>query len=241
MGRGPSIEGRKNASDARRGAVFTKLARDIRIAARNGLPDPAHNARLRAAVDKALAANMPKDSIERAIRRGAGLDGGAASEVRYEGYGPGGVALLIDCITDNPQRTVADIRHALTKYGGNLGTSGSVAFQFQRVGVIEVAGGAGAVEEKVLEVALEAGADDVVGTAAASTVLCTPENFEAVRKALEDAGLPVAHAAVEMRPLNRATVPAEALQPLGELLDRLDDLDDVHEVFHNAELPGSRG
>ena len=241
MGRGPSIEGRKNASDAKRGAVFTKLARDIRIAARTGLPDPANNARLRTAVDKALAANMPKDSIERAIRRGAGLDGGATEEVRYEGYGPGGVALLIDCITDNPQRTVADVRHALSKHGGNLGTSGSVAFQFQRVGVVVVAAASGtSAEEKALEVALDSGADDVQTADGESTVLCAPEQFEAVRKALEAAGLEVTHAAVEMRPQNRVPVPAESLEPLTSLLDWLDEIDDVHEVFHNALLPDAR-
>ena len=240
MGRGPSIEGRKNASDAKRGAIFTKLARDIRIAARTGLPDPAHNARLRAAVDKALAANMPKDSIERAIRRGAGLDGGGAEEIRYEGYGPGGVALLIDCFTDNPQRTVADVRHALTKHGGNLGTSGSVAFQFQRLGVLCVASaGKADIEEKVLELALDAGADDVVNETGTSTVLCAPEQFAQAHKAFEDAGLPVIHAAIEMRAQNRVPVPAEATEQLIDLLDWLDDLDDVHEVFHNALLPAA--
>ena len=242
MGRGPSIEGRKNASDAKRGALFTKLARDIRIAARTGLPEPDNNARLRAAVDKALAANMPKDSIERAIRRGAGLDGGNTSEIRYEGYGPGGVALLIDCITDNPQRSVADVRHALSKHGGNLGTSGSVAFQFQRVGVCEVASaGRPELEEKVLEIALEAGADDVINADGNSIVLCAPEQFEPVHKALEAAALPLALAAIRMRPQNRVAVPAEALQPLQELLAWLEDLDDVHEVFHNADLPEARG
>jgi YebC/PmpR family DNA-binding regulatory protein len=241
MGRGPSIEGRKNASDAKRGAAFTKLARDIRIAARGGLPDPAHNAKLRAAVDKALVANMPKDSIERAIRRGAGLEGGAVEEIRYEGYGPGGVALLIDCLSDNPQRSVADVRHALSKHGGNLGTSGSVAFQFQRSGVVAIdSAGAAGIEEKVLEIALEAGADDVRNEAGQSIVLCAPEQFEALHKALQDAGLPIAHAGVEMLASNRVTVPAEALQPLRDLLDWLHDLDDVHEVFHNALLPDAQ-
>lgn len=238
MGRGPSIEGRKNASDAKRGQVFTKLARDIRIAARTGVPDPANNARLRTAVDKALAANMPKDSIERAIRRGAGLDGGTVEEIRYEGYGPGGVALLIDCLSDNPQRTVADVRHALSKHGGNLGTSGSVAFQFQRTGVAVIdTGGKPDLEEKVLEVALDAGADDVQNADGQSTVLCAPEQFEAMHKALEDAGLPLAHAGIEMRPSNRVEVPDEALEPLLDLLEWLGDLDDVHEIFHNALLP----
>src|SRR3546814_4543696 len=137
MGRGPSIEGRKNAEDAKRAKVFTKLIREITVAARSGVADPASNPRLRSAVDKALSANMTRDTIDRAIKRGAGLDGGAdMQELRYEGYGPGGIALIIDCFTDNPVRTVADVRHALTKHGGNLGTSGSVAFQFNRCGEI---------------------------------------------------------------------------------------------------------
>lgn len=242
MGRGPSIEGRKNASDAKRGQIFTKLARDIRVAARTGVPDPANNARLRVAVDKALAANMPKDSIERAIRRGAGLEGGTVEEIRYEGYGPGGIALLIDCLSDNPQRTVADVRHALSKNGGNLGTSGSVAFQFQRMGVAVVeTEGKPDLEERVLDVALDAGADDVQNADGQSIVLCAPETFEVLHKALEEAGLPLARAGIEMRPSNRVEVPAEALEPLLDLLGWLDDLDDVHEVFHNALLPEAKG
>jgi YebC/PmpR family DNA-binding regulatory protein len=237
MGRGPSIEGRKNAEDAKRAKVFTKLIREITVATRAGVADPAANPRLRAAVDKALSANMTKDTIERAIKRGSGAEGGG-EELRYEGYGPGGVAMIIECFTDNPTRTVADVRHALTKHGGNLGTSGSVAFQFTRCGELTFAtGGNEAAEEKVLEAALEAGADDVVNENGESTVICAPENFEAVQQALADAGLESLHAGVGMRPNNRVAVPEDVLEPLTDLLERLDALDDVSEVYHNALLP----
>jgi YebC/PmpR family DNA-binding regulatory protein len=239
MGRGPSIEGRKNAEDAKRAKVFTKLIREITVATRAGLADPSANPRLRAAVDKALSANMTKDTIERAIKRGSGADGGAAmEELRYEGYGPAGIALIIDCFTDNPTRTVADVRYALTKHGGNLGTTGSVAFQFSRVGELVFAtGGNEAAEEKVLEAALEAGADDVVNEHGESTVLCAPESFEAVQQALIASGLSAQHAGVGMRPSNRIAVPDEALETLLDLLEKLDALDDVSEVSHNALLP----
>jgi YebC/PmpR family DNA-binding regulatory protein len=241
MGRGPSIEGRKNAEDAKRAKVFTKLIREITVATRAGVADPASNPRLRAAVDKALAANMTKDTIERAIKRGSGADG-AGEEMRYEGYGPGGIALIIDCFTDNPVRTVADVRHALTKHGGNLGTSGSVSFQFTRCGELVFAtGGDGAKEEKVLEAALEAGADDVVNEHGESTVLCAPESFEAVQQALAAAGLESEHAGVGMRPNNRVAVSGEVLEALAALLDKLDALDDVSEVYHNALLPAEAG
>ncbi|NUO73755.1 MAG: YebC/PmpR family DNA-binding transcriptional regulator [Frateuria sp.] len=237
MGRGPSIEGRKNAEDAKRAKVFTKLIREITVATRAGVADPAANPRLRAAVDKALSANMTKDTIERAIKRGSGAEG-AGEELRYEGYGPGGVAMIIECFTDNPTRTVADVRHALTKHGGNLGTSGSVAFQFTRCGELTFAtGGNEAAEEKVLEAALEAGADDVVNEHGESVVLCAPENFEAVQQALAGAGLEALHAGVGMRPNNRVAVPDDALEDLTDLLERLDALDDVSEVYHNALLP----
>ena len=237
MGRGPSIEGRKNAEDAKRAKVFTKLIREITVATRAGVADPAANARLRAAVDKALSANMTRDTIDRAIKRGSGAEGGG-EEMRYEGYGPGGVALIIECFTDNPIRTVADVRHALTRHGGNLGTSGSVAFQFTRCGELVFAtGGDPVAEEKVLEAALEAGADDVVNEHGESTVLCAPENFESVQQALIAAGLNAVHAGVVMRPNNRVAVPEDALESLHDLLERLDALDDVSEVSHNALLP----
>ena len=239
MGRGPSIEGRKNAEDAKRAKVFTKLIREITVATRAGVADPGGNPRLRAAVDKAPSANMTKDTIERAIKRGSGADGGAdMQELRYEGYGPAGIALIIDCFTDNPTRTVADVRYALTKHGGNLGTSGSVAFQFTRCGELVFATDNDAsAEEFVLDSALEAGADDVINEHGESIVLCAPEHFEAVQQALIDAGLNAVHAGVVMRPNNRVEVPAEALEPLLDLLEKLDALDDVSEVSHNALLP----
>jgi len=239
MGRGPSIEGRKNAEDAKRAKVFTKLIREITVATRAGVADPAGNPRLRAAVDKALSANMTKDTIERAIKRGSGADGDAdMQELRYEGYGPAGIALIIDCVTDNPVRTVADVRHALSKHGGNLGTSGSVGFQFHRCGELVFAtdGDAGR-EEKVLEAALDAGADDVVNENGESSVLCTPDNFETVQKALAAAGLTPSRAEVVMRPANRVAIPAEAQETLLDLIDWLEELDDVHEIYHNAALP----
>ena len=207
MGRGPSIEGRKNAEDAKRAKVFTKLIREITIAARGG-GDPAGNARLRIGIDKALAANMSKDTIERAVKRGSGADGADnMQEVRYEGYGPSGVALIIDCMTDNTTRTVAEVRHALSKNSGNLGTTGSVAFQFHRLGEIVVATATPEAEEKLLEAALEA------------------------------AGVKPLSAEIVMRPENRVSVPDEAMEELLDLLEWLEDLDDVQEVYHNAILP----
>jgi YebC/PmpR family DNA-binding regulatory protein len=239
MGRGPSIEGRKSVEDAKRAKVFTKLIREITVATRAGVADPADNARLRSAVDKALSANMTRDTIDRAIKRGSGADGGAEMhEMRYEGYGPAGIAFIIDCVTDNPVRTVADVRHALTKHGGNLGTSGSVAFQFQRCGelVFDTAGDE-VLEEKILEAALEAGADDVVNETGESSVLCTPDSLEAVQQALAAAGLAPTRAEVVMRPANRSAVPTEAQETLLDLIDWLEELDDVHDVYHNALLP----
>ncbi|HPN79568.1 YebC/PmpR family DNA-binding transcriptional regulator [Dokdonella sp.] len=239
MGRGPSIEGRKNAEDARRGKIFTKLIREITIAARNG-GDPATNARLRMGIDKALSSNMTKDTIERAIKRGSGADGADnMEELRYEGYGPGGVALIIDAMTDNSVRTVADVRHALTKHGGNLGTSGSVAFQFSRVGELVFATATPELEEKVLEAALEAGADDVVNDAGQTTVLCAPENFESVKAAMSAAGFEPVSDAVVMRPANRVAVSGEVAETLSDLFEWLEELDDVQEYYHNAALPDS--
>jgi YebC/PmpR family DNA-binding regulatory protein len=234
MGRGPSIENRKNAEDARRGKVFTKLIREITIAARGGA-DPAGNARLRVAIDKALSANMSKDTIERAVRRGSGAEGADdMQELRYEGYGPSGVALIIDAMTDNPVRTVSDVRHALSKHGGNLGTSGSVAFQFRRMGEIACDTAAAGAEDRLLEAALDAGADDVQSADGTSLVLCAPENFEAVKHAIVSAGFEPLRADVVMRPENRVPVSGEAAETLRDLLDWLDELDDVQEVYHNA-------
>jgi YebC/PmpR family DNA-binding regulatory protein len=239
MGRGPSIEGRKNAEDARKAKVFTKLIREITVAARGGA-DPAGNARLRAGIDKALAANMTKDTIERAVRRGSGADGADnMQELRYEGYGPSGVALIIDAMTDNAQRTVADVRHALAKHGGNLGTSGSVAFQFHRRGEIVVDTSKPGSDDKVLEIALDAGADDVQSEAAQTTVLTSADGIEAVKKALADAGFVPARADVVMRPENRVAVSDDVAETLRDLIDWLEELDDVQDVYHNATLPNA--
>jgi YebC/PmpR family DNA-binding regulatory protein len=236
MGRGPSIEGRKNAADASRGKLFTKLIREITIAARTGGPDPAGNARLRAGIDKAKAVSMPNDTIERALKRASGADADKMEEIRYEGYGPSGVALIIDCMTDNTQRTVADVRSTLAKHGGNLGTTGSVAFQFKHVGEFIVDTSTPGSEDKLLEVSLDAGADDVQTEDGESIVLSSPENFEAVKKALADAGFAPSKADVIWRPDNRTPVNAEVADTLRDLLDKLEELDDVQTVYHNAEL-----
>jgi YebC/PmpR family DNA-binding regulatory protein len=238
MGRGPSIEGRKNAADAQKAKVFTKLVREINLAVRAGGPDPAANARLRLAVSRALDVNMTKDKIDQAIRRAAGEGADASQEVRYEGYGPGGIAVLVDCVTDNPTRTVADVRHAFSKYGGNMGTSGSVAFQFAEVGQLwlDVSQSPDA-EEKILEVALEAGADDVQTEAEWCEVITSPTAFEDVKKALQAAGFDAAEARITQRPGTRVAVEGETADALQKLLDRLEDLDDTQEVYHNATLP----
>lgn len=239
MGRLMAIEGRKNAQAAKRGAIFTKLVREISVAARLGGGDPAGNPRLRLAIDRALAASMPKDNIERAIKKATGeLEGVDYEEVRYEGYAPGGVAVIVECLTDNRVRTVADVRHAFSKFGGNLGTEGSVAFMFRKIGVLTY--GAGADEEKITEAAIEAGADDIRSYEdGAVEVITSPETFESVKKAMEAAGLVPAEASVTMRADNEVAVEGEVAQQVVKLLDRLEDLDDVQHVYHNADLPDS--
>ena len=236
MGRGPSIEARKNASDAKRGKIFTKLIREISVAARAGGGEPANNPRLRAAIDKALSSNMSKDVIERAIKKATGeLEGVEYEEVRYEGYAPGGVAVIVDCLTDNRVRTVADVRHAFSKCGGNMGTEGSVAFMFKRLGVLNYEG---ADEEKVTEAAIEAGADDVIvyPEDGAIDVITAPENFEAVKQAMEAAGLAPGYAEVTYRADNDIAVSGETAQQVKKLLGMLEDLDDVQNVYSNADL-----
>ncbi|GIX38756.1 MAG: putative transcriptional regulatory protein [Silanimonas sp.] len=239
MGRLMAIEGRKNAQAAKRGAIFTKLVREISVAARLGGGDPSGNPRLRLAIDRALAASMPKDNIERAIKKATGeLEGVDYEEVRYEGYAPGGIAVIVECLTDNRVRTVADVRHAFSKFGGNLGTEGSVAFMFRKVGVLTY--GAGADEEKLTEAAIEAGADDIKRYEdGAIEVITSPEAFESVKKAMEAAGLVPAEAGVTMRADNEVAVEGETAQQVVKLLDRLEDLDDVQHVYHNADLPDS--
>ncbi|MFT3756707.1 MAG: YebC/PmpR family DNA-binding transcriptional regulator [Pseudoxanthomonas sp.] len=237
MGRGPSIEARKNASDAKRGKIFTKIIREISVAARKGVPDPANNPALRSAMDKGLAVNMPKDTIERAIKKASGgLDGVEYEEIRYEGYAPGGIAVIVDCLTDNRVRTVADVRHAFSKNGGNLGTEGSVAFMFKKLGVLTF--GTGADEEKITEAAIEAGADDIVvyPDDGSIEVIIAPESFDEVKAALEAAGLQADLAEVTFRADNDVKVEGEAAQQVVKLLHWLEDMDDVQNVYSNAEL-----
>ena len=236
MGRGPSIEARKNATDAKRGKVFTKLIREIGVAARAGGGDPANNPRLRAALDKALAANMSKDVMERAIKKATGeLEGVEYEEIRYEGYAPGGVAVIVDCLTDNRVRTVADVRHAFSKNGGNMGTEGSVAFMFKRLGVLSYEGGD---EEKITEAAIEAGADDVVvyPEDGAIDVLTSPDQFDAVKQAMGKAGLVPGFAEVTFRADNDIAVSGDTALQVSKMLGMLEDLDDVQNVYSNADL-----
>ena len=237
MGRGPSIEARKNAVDAQRGKIFTKIIREIGVAARAGGGDPAGNPRLRAAIDKGLSVNMSKDVIERAIKKATGeLEGVEYEEVRYEGYAPGGVAVIVDCLTDNRVRTVADVRHAFGKFGGNMGTEGSVAFMFRKLGVLSY--GPGADEERITEAAIEGGADDVLvyPEDGAIDVLTAPESFAEVKQAMEAAGLAPELAEVTMRADNDVAVDGDAAQQVVKLLRWLEDMDDVQNVYSNAEL-----
>jgi YebC/PmpR family DNA-binding regulatory protein len=237
MGRGPSIEARKNAEDARRGKIFTKIIREISVAARAGGGDAAHNPRLRTAIDKGLSANMYKAVVERAIRKATGeLEGVEYEEIRYEGYAPGGIAVIVDCLTDNKVRTVADVRHAFGKFGGNLGTDGSVGFMFRKVGVLTYAPGAN--ENAITEAAIDAGADDVVvyPDDASIDVLTAPDAFAAVKTAMEAAGLAPDLAEVTMRADNDIAVSGETGQQVAKLLAWLEDLDDVQAVYSNAEL-----
>ena len=238
MGRGPSIEARKNAVDAQRGKMFTKIIREIGVAARAGGGDPAGNPRLRAAIDKGLSVNMSKDVIERAIKKATGeLEGVEYEEIRYEGYAPGGVAVIVDCLTDNKVRTVADVRHAFGKFGGNLGTDGSVAFMFRKLGVLGY--GPGANEERITEAAIEAGADDVVAYPddGSVEVIAAPEAFESVKAAMDGAGLSPDFAEVTMRADNDIAVSGETAEQVAKLLAWLEDLDDVQAVYSNADLP----
>ena len=231
-----NIQHRKGAQDAKRGKLFTKLIREITVAARMGDPDPASNPRLRLAMDKALAGNMTKDTIERAIKRGSGAqDGDNYEEVRYEGYGPGGIAVMVACVTDNRNRTVAEDRHAFSKAGGNLGTDGSVAYQFTQTGILSFP--AGVDEEQVMEAALEAGADDVLTNDDSSVdVLTQPEQFIAIKEAMLAAGLEAEQSEVTMRAANTTSLDLDDAEKMIRLLERLEDLDDVQNVYSNADI-----
>ena len=217
--------------------MFSRLINEVTVSARLGGPDPDGNPRLRAAIDNALAGNMPKDTIERAVKRGAGgTEGENLEEVRYEGYGPGGVAVMVDCMTDNRNRTVAAVRHAFSKCGGNLGTDGSVAYLFTKVGLLSYPPGAD--EDALLEAALEAGAHDVAGNDDGSVdVLTTPDDFLEVRKGLAETGYPPGVAEVTMRASSGQTLNLHGAQTMVRLLDTLEDLDDVQKVYSNAEIP----
>ncbi|TXK62621.1 YebC/PmpR family DNA-binding transcriptional regulator [Alkalisalibacterium limincola] len=233
-----NIQHRKNAQDRKRGKIFTKVIREITVAARTGGGDPAANPRLRLAVDKALGANMNKENIERAIKKATGeLEGVNYEEIRFEGYAPGGVAVIVETMTDNRNRTVADVRHGFSKHGGNLGTDGSVAFMFNKIGVLSYAPGAD--EDAITEAAIEAGADDVrVHEADGSIeVVCAPENFEAVRQGMVDAGHVPDESEVTMRADIDVAVEGDAAKDVVKMLERLEDLDDVQDVYHNADLP----
>jgi YebC/PmpR family DNA-binding regulatory protein len=231
-----NIQHRKGAQDAKRGKLFTKLIREITVAARVGDPDPASNPRLRLAVDKALAGNMTKDTIERAIKRGSGAqEGENYEEVRYEGYGPGGVAVMVDCVTDNRNRTVAEVRHAFSKAGGNLGTDGSVAYQFAKAGVLSYPSGSD--EDQIMEAALEAGAEDVLENEDGSVdVLTEPDRFVDVKEAMVAAELVPEQAEVTMRADNTLSLGLDEAEKMVRLLERLEDLDDVQNVYSNADI-----
>ncbi len=232
-----NIQHRKKAQDAKRGKAFTKLIREITVAARMGGGDAAANPRLRAAIDAALSANMPKDTIDRAVKRGAGgQEEQNLEEIRYEGYGPNGVAVMVDCMTDNRNRTVADVRHAFTKCGGNLGTDGSVAFLFSKVGQLSYPTGAD--EDQIMEAALESGAEDVVTNDDGSVdVLTKPEDFSSVKQAMVESGLKPEQAEVTMRASTNTVLGVEGAGKMVKLLDLLEDLDDVQKVYSNADIP----
>jgi len=232
-----NIKHQKAAVDKKRGKIWTKIIREITVAAREGkTSDPNANPRLRLAVDKGLTANMTRDTIEKACKRGAGetsMDNYA--EVRYEGYGPGGIAVIVETMTDNVNRTVGEVRHALTKHGGNLGTNGSVAFQFKKIGVMNFAPGID--EDKLMEAALEAGAEDIqMDDDGSAEIVTAPEDFAAVKTALIAAGFPPDHDEVTMRAENNTLVEGDVALKLLKMIDMLEDLDDVQEVFTNADF-----
>lgn len=231
-----NIRHRKGAQDTKRGKIFTKIIREITVSAQIGA-DPHSNPRLRTAIDKALDQNMTRDTIDRAIKRGSGEAGGDNyEEIRYEGYGPGGVAVMVDCMTDNRNRTVGEVRHAFSKCGGNLGTSGSVAYLFTEAGVIHFAKGAN--EDQVMAAALEAGADDVIAHDDGSLeVLTSPIAFAEVKEAIQKAGLTPESAEVTMRASTSAALGLDDAQKMVRLLEMLEDLDDVQNVYSNAGIP----
>jgi YebC/PmpR family DNA-binding regulatory protein len=229
-----NIQHRKGRQDEKRGKAWTRVIREIMVAARLGGGDPSANPRLRLAIEKAKAVNLPVDTVKRNIDKATGnLEGVSYEEIRYEGYGIGGAAIIVDCMTDNRVRTVAEVRHAFSKYGGNLGTEGSVAFQFKHCGLMLFAPGTN--EDAVMEVALEAGAEDVItGEDGSIEVLTAPPDFETVKAALEAKGLKPELAEVTMRAENSIELAGDDAARMQKLLDVIEDLDDVQDVFHNA-------
>ena len=231
-----TIKRKKGAADAKRGKIFTKLIREIATAARLGGPEPDANPRLRLAVEKARGANMPKDNITRAIKKGTGGgDSDAFEEVVYEGYGPGGAAIYLEALTDNKNRTVGEVRHVLTKHGGNLGASGCVAYLFEKKGSL-VFDAAGLDTDALLEAALEAGADDVEESGGVLEVITSPADFEAVKRALEEGGFEPAEAAISMQPSSTVELEGQHAETMLRIADALEDLDDVQNVYANFDI-----
>ena len=230
-----NIQHRKGAQDAKRGKIFTKLIKEIVVAAKMGGGVIENNPSLRTVIDKALAANMKRDTIDNAIKRGAGdLDGDNYEEVRYEGYGLGGTAIMVDCLTDNRNRTVADVRHAFSKYGGSLGTDGSVSYMFSKQGFISFASGD---EDAIMEVAIESGADDVITNDDGSIdVMTSPDDFFSVKDAFIANNLDPEHFQITMEPANRIELNLEDAEKFMKLIDTLENLDDTQEVYHNADI-----
>ncbi len=231
-----NIQHRKGRQDAKRGKLWTKIIREITVAAREAGPDPEANPRLRLACEKAAAANMPKDNVNRAIQRGAGgADGDSFEEVRFEGYGVGGAAVIVDCMTDNRQRTVSDVRHAFSKHGGNLGVDGSVVFQFQHCGQFLFAPGSD--EDRIMEAALEAGAEDILtDDEGLIEVVCEPSAYAQVKQALDQANLEPEVSGVVMKALNETELEGQEAETMQKMLDALEGLDDVQEVFTTAVM-----
>lgn len=233
-----NIQHRKGAQDKKRAKIFTKLIREIYVAARQGGGDPESNPRLRLAIDKANQANMPKDNIDRAVKRGTGESGGDDfEEIRYEGYGPGGVAVMVDCLTDNRNRTAGEVRHAFSKHGGNLGADGSVGYLFSREGVLGFP--PDVEEDRIMEVAIEAGADDVVTDEEdrSKEVITSPEEYHDVKKTMMEAGLEPEYSEVTERPANTIRLSVDESPTVMKLLEALEDLDDVQTVYSNADFP----
>ena len=233
-----NIKHKKGKADALRGKITTKISREITIAVRMGGADPTGNMKLKLALSKAKANNIPKDNIQRAIQKGAGaLEGQSFEEITYEGYGPAGVAMMVSCLTDNRNRTAADVRHVFSKYGGNLGATGCVGYMFQQKGVFAVSKETGVEEDDLMMIALEAGAEDIKNEEEGFEIVTTPDAFDDVEKALADAGIEVEMAEITMIPDTMAELSAEDAERVQKMLDVLEELDDVQDVYHNADLP----